>query len=131
MRFLELGSQGVVTYGKTLIRGISPKDAHQKLLGCFFDCNRYCYRHSDHGVVTYICGARNNLKTMAFPLLNTRFMCACLFRSHLRGRNVDENLSTLIIPHFAHNVKHSISPAPLYHKTVGFSFALNRCARFL
>ena len=58
-------------------------------------------------------------------------MCAYLSRSHLRGRNVDENLSTFIIPYFVHNVKHSISPTPLYHKAVGFSFALNRCARFL
>ena len=58
-------------------------------------------------------------------------MCAYLFRSYLRGRNVDENLSTLIIPYFVHNVKRSISPAPLYHKTVGFSFDPNRRDRFL
>lgn len=69
-------------------------------------------------------------KQWLFPLLNTRFMCAYLFRSHLRGRNVDENLSTFIIPYFVHNVKHSISPTPLYHKTVGICFAFYRCARF-
>ena len=51
MRFLELGSQGVVTYVKTLIRGISSKDAHQKLFASFLDCNRNRNGHTNHGVV--------------------------------------------------------------------------------
>jgi hypothetical protein len=49
-------------------------------------------------------------------------MCAYLIRFHLRGRNVDENLSTPIIPYFVHKVNRTISPIPLYHKTQGFSY---------
>ena len=36
------------------------------LLRRLFNCNSASNGHTDHGVVTYICGARNNRQSMAF-----------------------------------------------------------------
>ena len=49
----RLGGEGVVPYVElTPKRHLGAKDARQKLLGCFFDCNSYCNGHTNHGVVT-------------------------------------------------------------------------------
>ena len=70
---------------------------NQGLLRSLFDSYSYGYGHTNHGVVTCADLIKSSIKTGILGLINHEFECTFPFRSHLRGQNVDENLSTYII----------------------------------
>ena len=75
-----------------------------RLLASLFDCNCTSDSHTDHRVVTCAEPQQNGCIYRYFKRLNLRFENILLICFRFCGQNVDENLSTYIIPHFQNGV---------------------------
>ena len=77
----------------------------RKLFACLLDSNGNGNGHTNHGVVTYICGARNNRQSMAFLTPKHTDLCV-LICSVLTL--VDE-MWTRICPHLLYHILSTLS----------------------